>query len=222
MAVDLQVVFPQESIRLNQIRLSPRSPLGIPRSLDIVGQDFRSVDEVLINDIPSPDIIVLSKTRLLAQLPDSLQKVPNVVSVSVLSRNLTITNRSLIRFRISDTPGRVTGILRLVQLFLKVLFTTPGSDIFNKRTGGGALVNIGETFGADEGGDIISDFVISVDTTARQILAQQGRNPRIPRDERLLSARVKAAGFNRQLGALIATVELTSQAGRAALANLEL
>lgn len=180
------------------------------------------MDEVLINDIPSPDIIVLSKTRLLAQLPDSLQKVPNVVSVSVLSRNLTITNRSLIRFRISDTPGRVTGILRLVQLFLKVLFTTPGSDIFNKRTGGGALVNIGETFGADEGGDIISDFVISVDTTARQILAQQGRNPRIPRDERLLSARVKAAGFNRQLGALIATVELTSQAGRAALANLEL
>lgn len=222
MTVDLQVVFPQESIRLNTIRLSPRSPLGIPRSLDIHGTDFRSVDEVLINDIPSPDVIILSKTHLIAQLPSILQKVPNVVSVSVLSRNLTITNRSLIRFRISDTPGRVRGILRLIQLFLKTLLATPGTDIFSRRSGGGALVNIGETFGVDEGGDVISDFIISVDTTSRQILSRQGRDPRLPRDERLLSARVISAGFNRELGAIIATVELTSQAGRAAFANLEL
>jgi hypothetical protein len=222
MAVDFQVVFPQESIRLNQIRLSPRSPLGVPRSLDVHGVDFRAVDEVLINDIPSPDVIILNRNRLLAQLPTTLQKVPNIVSVSVLSRRLTITSRSLIRFRISDTPGRVQGILRLIQLFLKTLLSTPGTDIFAKRSGGGALVNIGETFGIDEGGDIISDFVISVDTTARQIVSRQGRDPRIPRDERLLSARVTAAGFNRELGAIIATVELTSQAGRAAFANLEL
>lgn len=222
MSVDFQVVFPQEAIRLNQIRLSPRSPLGIPRSLDVHGEDFRSVDEVLINDIPSPDVIILGKTRLIAQLPATLQLVPSVVSVSVLSRNLTVTNRSVIRFRISDTPGRVRGILRLIQLFLKVLFATPGSDIFNRKSGGGALANIGETFGIDEGGDVISDFIISVDTTARQIISTQGRQPRLPRDERLLSARVPQAGFNRELGAIIATVELTSQAGRAALANLEL
>ena len=222
MAVDFQVVFPQESIRLNTIRLSPRSPLGIPRSLDVHGTDFRSVDQVLINDIPSPDLIILSKHRLIAQLPNTLQKVPNIISVSVLSRQLTVTSRSLIRFRISDSPGRVQGILRLIQLFLKILLTTPGSDIFNRRTGGGALANIGETFGADEGGGIISDFIISVDTTARQIVSSQGRDPRLPRDERLLSARVTSAGFNRELGAIIATVELTSQAGRAALANLEL
>ncbi len=222
MALDFQVVFPQESIRLNQIRLSPRSPLGIPRSLTVFGADFRSVDQVLINDIPSPDVIIVSRTQLIAQLPDILQSVPNIVTVSVLSRNLTITSRSLIRFRISDTPGRVRGILYLVQLFLKVLLTTPGTDIFNRRTGGGALINVGETFGVDEGADIISDFVISVDTTARQIISTQGRNPRIARDERLLSARVLQAGFNRELGGIIAAVELTSQAGRAALANLEL
>ena len=55
-----------------------------------------------------------------------------------------------------------------------------------------------------------------------QIITSQGRDPILPRDERLLSAKVPAAGFNRELGAIIATVELTSQAGRAALANLEL
>lgn len=222
MALDLQVVQPREAIRLNRIRFTPPSPVGLPLSLDIIGEDFSSVDEVLINEIPSPDVIVLTRNRLIAQLPSILQRVPNVTSVSVLSRRLTLTSRSFIEFRLSDQPGRVRGILRLMQLFLKVLFTTPGTDIFRRRTGGGALRNLGATFGADEGGSIVSDFIISIDTTSRQIIAFQGSDPRTPRDERLLSARVLSAGFNREQGAILAAVELVSQAGQAATANLEL
>jgi len=222
MTLDIQVVFPQEAIRLNRIRFTPASPLGLPRALDVIGQDFRSVDEVLINDAASPDVIVLSQTRLIAQLPDFLQKSLDVRSVAVLSRKLTITNRSYLRFRISDSPGAVRGILRLVQLFLKVLLQTPGTDIWDRKAGGGALKNIGETFGADQGADVISDFVISVDSTSRQIVAVQGREVRIPRDERLLAAKVLSVGYDKNLGALLAAVEITSQAGRAATANLEL
>lgn len=222
MAYDLQIVFPQEAIRLSRVRLTPVSPLGLPRALDIVGQDFRAVDEVMINDAPSPDVVVLSQTRLIAQLPDFLQKSLDVRSVAVLSRRLTITPRSYIRFRLSDQPGVVSGILRLVQLFLKVLLQTPGTDIWSRRSGGGALKNVGETFGSEEGADIISDFIISVDATSRQIIATQGRETRIPRNERLLTAQVLNVGYDRSLGALLASVEITSQAGRAATANLEL
>lgn len=219
MAIDLQVAFPQEQVQLSRVSVA----LGPPRLLDITGTDFRSVDEVLINNIPAEDVIVLSKTRLIAQLPDSLNSpTSTLVSVSVLSRRLTVTPRSLIRFRISQTPGRTTGILRLVQLFLKLLFTTPGSDIFSPSFGGGGLRNLGSTFGIDEGGEIVSDFHIAVSNTVRQIVAIQGRDARIPRDERLLSARITRAGFNKQEGTLVVSVELTSQAGRAALANLEL
>jgi hypothetical protein len=199
----------------------PMTP-GVPVTLDVLGEDFRSVDEVLINEIPSPDVIVVSKSRLIAQLPDALQKTLNVTDVRVTSRRLTLTSKSLIRFRVSDTPGRVSGILRLMQLFLKVLFTTPGTDIFAKRVGGAALQTIGETYGADEGKSLVSRFIISVDTTARQIISLQGRDPRIPLDERLLSARVTRAGFNRTQSAIIASVELASQAGRSAITNLEL
>lgn len=218
MAVDLQVAFPQEQVQLNRADVIP----GPPRVLDVIGTDFRSVDEVLINNIPAVDVVVLSKTRLLAQLPQSLESAGTLVSVSVLSRKLTVTPRSIIRFRISQTPGRTTGILRLVQLFLKLLFTTPGSDIFSRDFGGGGLRNLGSTFGIDEGGEIISDFHIAVTNTARQIVAIQGRDPRLSRDERLLSARIIEAGFNKQEGALMVRVELTSQAGRSALASLEL
>ena len=222
MAVDLQIVFPQEVIRLNQIRYTPAGPLGLPKALDIIGEDFRSVDEVLINEIESPDVLILSNRRLIAQLPDVLQRAPNIISVTVTSRNLTVTPRSLIKFRVSDQPGRVSGILRLIQLFLKLLFTTPGSDIWNKRSGGAGLRRIGQTFGSDAGGSIISDFVISVNNTARQIVSTQGRDPMLPRDERLLSAKVISASFNREMGAVLTAIELTSQAGRAATANLEL
>jgi hypothetical protein len=221
-SIDLQIVFPQESVHLNRVRTLPGSGRGVvPRTLDITGDDFTSVEEVLINNIESPDVIILSKNRLLAQVPEHLA-VSALGSVTVLSKRLTLTDRSLIRFRIGKTPGKVRGILRLVQLFLKILFTTPGSDIFNRKTGGGGLIPLGQTFGGDDGGGIVSGFIISIDQTSRQIVAIQGRDPSTPRDERLLSAKVLTASFNRNEAALVVGIEITSQAGRAALANLEL
>jgi hypothetical protein len=220
MSVDFQVVWPQEVVKVHQIRLAQLVP-GVPRAFDIVGEDFRSVDEVLINDIPSPDVTILSKTRLIAQLPDILQKAFGLTSVTVTSRKLTITERSYLRFRIGSTPGRVQGILRLVQLFVKVLLSTPGRDIFSKKIGGGVMRNLGAYYGADEGGSLVNNVVIAVQTTARQIISIQGRDTGIPLDERLLAARVVSSGFNREEGAILVSVEVTSQAGRAATANLE-
>lgn len=217
MAVDLQVVFPQQAILLNNIRVLP----GPPRVLDVNGADFRSVDEVLINKIASPDVVVLSKNRLVAQVPDTLLS-QRILSVTVLSRRLTVSARSVLKFRLSRTPGKVSGVLRLVQKFLKILFTTPGSDIFNRQLGGGALSSVGQTFGVEEGSDIINNLVISIDTTSRQIIALQSRIPSLPRDERLLSAKILRAGFNREEGAIDVAVEITNQSGQSATANLEI
>ena len=222
MSLDLQVVFPQRSVLLSNISPVPGTgSKGVPRALDIKGVDFNSVDEVLMNSLESPDVVIMSKTRLIAQVPDALQS-ETISNVSVISRSLSFSNQSLLRFRIGDVPGRVSGIMRLVQLYLKILFTTPGKDIFTPRLGGGALKAIGATFGANDGGNILSNFIIAVDTTSRQIVAIQSRNSSIPRDERLLSAKVRQAGFDRNEGAINVSIELTSQAGRSALANLEL
>lgn len=218
MSIDFQVVFPQESIQLTRIQFVE----GLqPKTLRITGRDFSAVDEVFINQIESPDVIILKKTELLAQVPEQLL-IDRITTVSVLSRNLILTPKSFLRFRIGDSPTKVRGVLRLIQLFVKILFTTPGTDIFNPRLGAGGLRNIGQTFGLDEGGDIIADFVIAVDTTARQIVAIQTRDPSIPRDERLLAAKVLSAGFSKTETALFIAVELISQAGRAAIANMEL
>lgn len=219
MAVDFQVVYPQESVRLNDIRVITYE--GV-RAIRVSGVDFRAVDEVVINDTPSPDVIVLSKTELVAQLPDALQDIPEVRSVMVLSNQFTLSPRSLVRFRIGKTPGKVRGILRLVQLFLKVLFTTPGSDIFHPTAGGGALQVVGSTYGRGEGEGIVTDFVIAINRAQRQLIAMQSRDQRAPRDERMMAANVLSTEFDKLQGGLYITVEIISQAGRRAITNVEL
>lgn len=191
---------------------------GTPRLLDVLGKDFRSVDEVRINDLVSPRVVIVSRTRLIADIPDTVAGL--VESVMVTSRQLTVTPRSLIQLKIGRVASKVSGILRLVQIFLKILLTSPGTDIFSQQVGGDALKNLGRTFGKSQSGEIVSDFVLAVQTTVRQILAIQGRDPSIPRDERLLSARVMSASYSQQELGLFVSVELISQAGQAALANI--
>ena len=216
MSVDFQCVFPQELVPLNSVQAVAGM---IPRTLNVIGQDFRSVDEVLVNGVVSPSVVILSKTRLLAQVPPQLQTV-TVTSVTVTATQLGLTKRSLITFQIGRTPSKVSGILRLIQIFLKVLFTSTGTDIFAPRVGGNGLKNLGLTFGSDQGGNIVSNFIVSVNNTQRQVVAIQARDPTIPPDERLLSAKVTAATYNRTESALIVSIELTSQAGKAATANV--
>jgi hypothetical protein len=216
MALDFQVCFPQTVIPLSGV---VQVPGMTPRTLQVVGQDFSSVDQVLINDLVSPSVVILSKTKLLAQVPDALT-LTLITSVTVTSNNLTVSARSLIKFQIGSPASKVSGILRLLQIFLKILLTTPGRDIFAPRVGGNGLKDVGLTFGEDEGGNIISDFIVSVTTTQRQILAIQSKNPTLASSERLMSASVTAATYSSTESALIVSVQVTSQAGQSATANV--
>lgn len=218
MALDFQIVFPQEAVLLTSVGLVAGAS---PPLLNILGEDFTAVDEVLINGITSPSYHVLGKTRLVAIVPDQVPAA-EINDVKVTTRKLTITPKSMLKFQVSRMPSKVNGILRLVQLFVKVLFTTPGSDIFNPKLGGNGLRPLGRNLGKTQTGSILSDFVISVDNTSRQIVTIQGRQAQLPPDERLLTARVTASQFSVDEGALITTVEVTSQAGRSALASLVL
>jgi hypothetical protein len=218
-ALDLQIIQPQNAIPVSRTTLVT---IGGLRALDVLGSDFRSVDTVYINDVESPDVIVVSATRLLAQLPSSLQSFPDVQSVQVLSRQLTLSKSSVLRFIIGDTPGTVFGILRLLQLFVKVLLSEPGSDIFNKTLGGALLRSVGTTFGSEEGDNIRTNALIAVDRTSRQIISIQSRNGTLPRDERLLSAKLMGATFSRASTSMFLSIEVMSQTGVPARMNMEL
>ena len=216
MAADFQVVFSQQIVELSSIQVMS----GVtPPTLDIIGEDFRAVDEVRVNDVLATNSVILGPKRMLVRIPEVLTRSA-ITSVTVTSNSVRITPKSLMRFRLGRTTSKVSGILRLIQIFLKILFTTPNRDIFAPRIGAAALKSLGMTFGKNGGKQIVSDFVISVATAARQIVAIQGRDPSVPLDERLLSAKVISAQYNRQEEALVVSVEVLSQTGRSAIANV--
>lgn len=217
MAVDLQVLFPQSVVPLSSVRPLP----GVqPRTLEVIGEDFRSVDEVQVNNQVSPSVVVLSPQRLIVQVPDGV--LDRVTSVTVTSNHLTLSDKHLLRFRLGRSPSKVSGIVRLMQLFVKVLLTTQGTDIWAPQLGGNGMRNLGRTFSAQAGQGIVSDFVIAVNQTTRQIIAAQAKDPRIPPDERLLRAQVLSVTYNRNEGALVPTVELLNQTGQPARTSLML
>lgn len=218
MPVDFQVCFPTEVIKLSRVRSVPGLPV---RTLDVIGDDFRAVDQVLLNQVPSLSFIILSKVRLLVEVPQPLVH-STITSISVLSRKLALSPRSLIQFRIGATASKTRGILRLMQLFLKLLFTTPGSDIFAPKVGGGALAHLGQSISTDGTADVVAGIIVSVDNTVKQLIQIQGRNQSIPPDERLLSAKVISAGFNKNETALVASIEVNSQAGKSAVARMNM
>lgn len=219
MAYDLQTVHPQHSVPVSRVKLS--SLAGF-RALDITGEDFSSVDTVSINEMDSPDVIVLSANRLLAQLPTSLQEVPDVQSVMVVSRTMTLSSSSLLRFRIGNTPHATSGLMRLVQLFTKVLLSDPGSDTFNRGLGGGLLQGIGSNISDAEGAGVRANATLAVNRTAKQIIMVQSRDGTLARDERLLTARVAGVTFSRASASLFISVDVISQAGTSATSNMEL
>ena len=216
MAADIQFAYPQQSIKISAVAMVEGYDLP---TIVVIGDDFSAVDAVLISDVPSPSVVVLSKTQLIAVLPQEVYG-QSILNVTVVSYRLAYTEQSVVSFRMGTVNRKATGMIRLVQLFLKVLLTTPGTDIFDKRSGGGAMKNLGKTFSKSNSGGIVSDFVISVDNTAKQITTMQARQPRLPRDERLLSAKVTQSYFDTAQTALIATVSLTSQAGAVSTANI--
>jgi hypothetical protein len=218
MSVDVQFAFPQQIPFINTVSMIMGAPVP---TVEVVGDDFSSVDEVLFNEIPSPNVFVVSPTTLMAQIPPIMIGVPSL-EIVVVSYKAVFTERNIIAFRIGRTNRKVSGLGRLVQLFLKVLLTTPGTDIFHSSSGGGAMVNLGKNFSRTEAGNIIGDFVVSVDNATRQIVASQARIPRLSPAERLLSAKVTASQFDAEQTALIVTVQLSTQAGRVAIANLVL
>jgi hypothetical protein len=216
--MDLQFIQFQDALPITGV---DEIPDLFPRSLEISGIDFRNAVEVLINESTSPSFVIASTNRILAEVPDP-DKSASIRNVSILSADFTATVQSRIRFRFGQDPKKVTGLKAMMQVFLKILFTSTGTDAFAPQLGGSGLRNIGRSFDIGQGSTIVSDFAIAVRRTEQQVKALQSKQPRLPDDEKLAAARLLNAKFDVRLTALLARVELIAQSGKLAYANLEL
>ena len=132
MPFDLQVVFPQEVVPTQSIEEIAGCS---PRLLLLRGTDFTSVSEVTVNDIVAPMWYAQNKNMLLVRVPES--EAYNIVSsVRVLSSRATLNSGSLLRFRIGS-PGAVSGIMRLLQLYTMTLINSSNFSRSASSSGAG-------------------------------------------------------------------------------------
>lgn len=189
----------------------------VPATLDLRGQLYRQASEVLINGMPSPEFMVLSDTRLWAQVPDGQALVRTVV---VLAEQPSAERASVLHFEVGRTFKALTGLERLVQLFTKIAMQTPGKDKFRPDLGGGLMALAGQNVGKEAGTALSAAAVSAISRTRDQIVALQNKALRTPADERLLTADVLGVGYDANSTTLAIRVGITAQSGRTAVANL--
>lgn len=205
---DVQVMYPQEVLGVSSVHAVD----GVfPFTLVVTGKDFSLANEVRLNGQIAPKFAVADDHTLYVEVPETVTE--EVTSVTVLTERVLVRDKALLSFKLGMSPAKISGVYRLMQLFLRLLFTSPGSDIWSPQLGGGALLSIGKSSAGDGMSSLVQDFHIAVDQTARQITALQARSRRLPPDERLLRATITSITFNAQEGALLPTVELVNHLG---------
>lgn len=182
-----------------------------PRSLLVIGEDFRSVEQVVMDGIASPDVVVLSDTQLVAEVPEVLRS-STIFNVTVLSQSLTLTDSSLVEFTFGTRPVTARSTVRVIQNFLRILLRSPGSNIFHKRSGGGLLKRVGDNITARSAADV----QIAVTNTKQYIVSIQTPQRSIPPSERLLEAEITALNADPANTSLYVTILLTTHSGQQA------
>ncbi len=190
-----------------------------PLSVVIQGEDFDQATQVLINDVVAPEYMILSKSRIIAEVPSS-ERSSVVRKLAVIAEKPSASRSSLLHFDVGMSIKGIKGLEKLVQIFCKLLLQSPGSDKFSPEDGGGLLSAVGKNISRHDTKSVQAIVVSAVNRTRDQILAKQSRINRLPSDERLLTARLDAVGFDPTTTTVSARIALAAVSGREAVANL--
>lgn len=214
--VDLQIIEIRDLLTVKRFKIAQGV---VPRSIEVFGIDLRSVREVRINETRSPSVVVISNNRLLAQVPEQIVAIRSLVAIS---NKLTNTKRSMIQFKLGDTTSFTSGLERLVQVFLKILLQTPGTDAFNPLLGGGVLAAAGKlSQNPSNASSVAADVSQGVDRTRKQLIAIQAHDPALAVSEKLLYARLLDAHFTPQEQVLACQMDIANHAMKSSLTSLE-
>lgn len=190
-----------------------------PVTIELKGEDFSTVDFVEVNNIRSPSVVIVDSQTLWVQLPSD----GPVDSIKILSTQFTRTAQaSEIRYLVGDKTRASAGVRRLVQLFIKWLLQSPGSDIFNDARGGGVQSLIGLAASSKRMEGVTAGLTQAVSRTAQQIREMQLDVEGLTLEERLLEARMLNINVVQSVMTVHARIRVVSMTGEDALALFNL
>jgi hypothetical protein len=188
-------------------------------ALDIKGEDFQNTSAVLINGDRSPTFVVVSSTRILADVPASQFATP-IRNVSVLKTEVDGARSTVISFESAVPTSLLSPSTYLVQRFLKLLISSPGSDIFAPTRGAGILSLLGPIpVAASAVGALVAS---KVQTAVSQMLEDQSDRTDMLPEEKLSSVQVLTAEYSARDTALDVRLRLIAETGSSVVAGVVL
>jgi len=200
--VDLQVIQLRQVLSITRMVEVP----GPPHLLYVYGPPTDQVTDVEVNGrrgysfTTQGDAVVVTLPNLMV-----------VRTIAVLGRIMGGVKEAAVVHGFPPHPGLLSGMQLLVQMFIKELLTTPGSDVFSPGSGGGARKIVGSKVISNA--DLTTSIALALQRTAAAIQKKQAGNLTIPRPERLLSATLIRAQVSPGDESVTVDVELRNQAG---------
>ena len=219
MAHALEVVKFRDTLRVSEaVRYVPDQA---ERTLEVRGDDFRKASSVKVNDVVAPSFLIVNKSTMWVTLTDGMGTALRTVEVD--SYGFTKTNNaSKVVFELGEQTRKVSGILKLLQLYTKWLLQSPGSDIFNPGRGGGMQDLLRRVVSIEKMNHIMSSVTRAVDKTTKQIKTAQTSASGLPLDERLLDASIQDVRRSYEKLGVSVSVMVVSVAGEEAISSIML
>lgn len=169
-------------------------PNVAPRSVEIEGSRMDLATAVEINGVRTTDFAALSPSRLLVKLAEGTAGL--IQSAAVLCEVVQPGMDALVYHDFTTHPRSVSGPWRILQQLIKYLLTTPGSDVFDQRTGGGLRTLLVRNMDKHASNALAGDIETRLLSCVRTVIERQSVDPALPASERLLSASIRNIVFS--------------------------
>ncbi len=154
------------------------------------GSAFSRAVQVLING-HSVQFTIVSDKKMFITLTDVVASQA-IESVFVITDRDSFINSSLFEFEVGNIPSTQAGPQKLISQFVKLLLTTPGSDSFDKASGGGMQKIPGSITMPPH--MALAQVAVTIHKVADQIRAKQ-ENIGLPNSEKLQSVDILRLNF---------------------------
>lgn len=213
--IDLRVVNAKALLRITSV-----APIRgfLPISILVVGEKLDQTTEVQYNGVQAEEFSRASSTRLIVKVPESQVGKP-LRDLKVLSPVSVVKQDAVITLGLTSPPKTISGIDRLVQNWVLIFMTTPGTDIFSPNSGGGGASIVGRPTDRT-GKGVAADLSMAIEKTKNELLRIQSSNQTIPPSEKLLSSNLDTVEYDSASTVLSARVLIQNMLGDAAEVSL--
>ena len=186
--------------------------------LRLSGKGFDKAVRVQVNNKDQPFLIEGGGATILTAIPENDKTLE---SVDVITTSKTVNRMTFFEYLLGQEMHTVSGTFKLVQQFIKLMMTTPGTDYFGDRGMGGNMQNwVGQKVNLRNPQGLVAKTVLNIITLGSKMQVQQILS-NVPAEERLSDISVLNASLSPNDPSIMElSIKLNTYSGRQAFFSL--